>query len=305
MKKAKKWLFAFILACLALSLTACNGKADENTADIAETTETVPLFETVPATTSASETTTSAQSMTETTTSSTESSETTSTSTEMITTTTEVTTTEMTTTETTTTETTTTTTTTMDIVAAPETAPPLTTGTVVSGQLFTSGIWWAVSADGDRYFYFEDAGNKGSFRDQENGISQEFTYESDGNSIVFHMGSASSSAQATVIFTDSKTAVITWESGASETLTYQGLGNFDTFRYYSNVQLCEMALDYYEAHENYRPELVGAEVQSDGKIAIQLYDNLGSHNSTSAWYTVDRFTAQGTDAHGNFINLAG
>ena len=28
---------------------------------------------------------------------------------------------------------------------------------------------------------------------------------------------------------------------------------------------------------------------------VQLYDNLGDHNSTSAWYVLDRFTAKGTD----------
>lgn len=310
MKKSKKWIFVCIFACLAFGCVACSNNTDDSEmSDFVETTETVPMFETVPVMTSAavvSETTTSFSDQTETTTSETSDSgisDTTTSTESMITTTTE-TTTEMTTITTeTTTETTTTTIPPGAVVSAPETAPSFTTETVTTGQLFTSGIWWATSADGDRYFCFDDIGNKGSFRDQENGIGQEFTYEYSGNSTVFHIGGAASSTQATVIFTDSKTAVITWENGTSETLVYQGLGNFDTFRYYSNVQLCEMALDYYEAHENYRPEQVGAAVQPDGKIVIQLYDNLGSHNSNSAWYTVDRFTAQGTDALGNNINL--
>ncbi|MDE5754682.1 MAG: hypothetical protein K2H89_09115 [Oscillospiraceae bacterium] len=307
MKKAKNWIFICAFACLALGYTACSKNTDSTMSDPVQTTQTVPMFETIPVMTIAatvSETTTSSLDQMETTTSSSETSDTTTTSTEsMIITTTETTTTTIETTETTT-ETTTTTVPPGAVVSAPETAPSFTTETVTTGQLFASGIWWATSADGDRYFCFDDVSNKGSFCDQENGIGQEFTYEFSGNSAVFYIGSASSSTQATVIFTDSKTAVVTWENGASETLTYQGLGNFNTFRYYSNVQLCEMALDYYEAHENYRPGLVGAAVQPDGKIAIQLYDNLGDHNTTSAWYTVDRFTAQGTDAHGNSINLA-
>lgn len=312
MQIAKRWIFACILSCLVLGCTACSKQNDTAMSDSVETTETVPVFETVPAmmVTVSAETTTSPAEQTQTTSS--ETSETTTSSTEMITTatetTTETTTTEVTT-ETTTESTTTTTTTTTTvppgaIVSAPEIAPSVPTETVTADQLFTSGIWWATGAGEDRYFYFQATGHQGSFRDQENGIGEEFSYETNGNSVTFHIGSPTDSTQASVNFTDSRTAVVTWQNGSSETLVYQNAGGFDTFQYYSNIQLCEMALNYCEAHENYRPEMVGAEVQSDGKILIQLYDNLGGYNTTAAWYTVDRFTAQGTDAHGNHVNLA-
>lgn len=72
---------------------------------------------------------------------------------------------------------------------------------------------------------------------------------------------------------------------------------------YSQEQLEKMSLDYYEVKNNYRPGSVSSEMTADGKLAIQLYDNMGDHNSTSAWYTVDMNTAKGTDTLGNPIDL--
>ena len=313
MKKAKKILFLFVLCCIAVSMTACSDNADEESENEVATTASAPMFETSliqtqVSTTAAATTTTSdtTESTTETTEETTSSSEETTTTLEM--TTTETTTTETTTESTTTTEETTTTettstTTTADIATAPETAPVLTTETVTVGQTFAPGIWWSTSSDGDRYFSFNAVGTEGSFRDQESGIGLGFSYEAEGNTLTFHMGDAGNSVQATVAFTDSRTAVLTWADSSTETLTYQGLGNFDTFRFYSNLELCEMALDYYEARNHYRPGDAAAAVQSDGTIVIQLYDNMTDHNATSAWYTVDRFSAQGTDMLGNAVNL--
>ena len=42
---------------------------------------------------------------------------------------------------------------------------------------------------------------------------------------------------------------------------------------------------------------------NDGSVTIQVYENLGDHNSTAAWYTVDRTTAAGTDADGHKVEL--
>ncbi|MDE6087184.1 MAG: hypothetical protein K2G25_02230 [Oscillospiraceae bacterium] len=306
MKKAKRCFFVCILGCLALGYTACSEQNDSAMSDSVGTIETIPMFETIPAmtVTALAETTTSATEQTQTTSS--EITETTTSSTEIITTTTE-TTTETTTTEMTTETTTETTTTTIPpgaIASAPETAPSFTTETITTGQLFTSGIWWATGTNGDRYFYFQATDPQGSFRDQENGIWQEFTYEINGNSVTFYIGSTADSTQASVNFTDSRTAFITWQNGSSETLVYQNAGGFDTFQYYSNLQLCEMALDYYETQNGYRPQDVDAVIQSDGKILVQLYDNLDQMNYTAASYILDRFTAQGTDSQGNSVNLA-
>lgn len=72
---------------------------------------------------------------------------------------------------------------------------------------------------------------------------------------------------------------------------------------YTQTELEQMALDFYEEKTGYRPGSVASEVQKNGTIAIQLYDNFETHNSTSDWYTVNPKTAQGTDILGNQIDL--
>lgn len=72
---------------------------------------------------------------------------------------------------------------------------------------------------------------------------------------------------------------------------------------FTTEQLEKMALDYYEAKTGYRPTGVASQANDDGTISIQLYDNMGDHNSTSDWYTVDKETAVGTDIMGNKIDL--
>lgn len=72
---------------------------------------------------------------------------------------------------------------------------------------------------------------------------------------------------------------------------------------YTQNELEQMALDYYEKKTGYRPGKVASELQQDGKLAIQLYDDMGGHNSTSDWYIIDTKTAQGTDILENQIDL--
>ena len=72
---------------------------------------------------------------------------------------------------------------------------------------------------------------------------------------------------------------------------------------YTPEQLEKMALDYYEAKTGYRPKCVASDVNQDGTVSIQLYDNMGDHNSTADWYTVNAMNATGEDIMGNKIDL--
>ncbi len=64
--------------------------------------------------------------------------------------------------------------------------------------------------------------------------------------------------------------------------------------FYTDDELCQMALDYYTAKYDMGDELVAvADVSEDGTVIIQLYQNLGDHNSTAAWYQIDRITGKG------------
>ena len=69
----------------------------------------------------------------------------------------------------------------------------------------------------------------------------------------------------------------------------------DIPEFYSNEELGLMAQQYYTALHNYTPQCVGTETNLDGTVTIQLYDSFEDHNSTSAWYTVDRWSTEGRD----------
>lgn len=72
---------------------------------------------------------------------------------------------------------------------------------------------------------------------------------------------------------------------------------------YTQEELEQMALDYYEKTTGYRPGNVASEIGSDGKLQIQLYDNLGDHNSTLDWYTIDMKTGKDQNISGEEIDL--
>lgn len=76
----------------------------------------------------------------------------------------------------------------------------------------------------------------------------------------------------------------------NESMPDEILGNF-----YSNPQLCEIALDYYEKNHDCRPTSCDAENNADGTVTLHLYDNMEDHIATLAWYTVDRTSCAGTD----------
>ena len=59
--------------------------------------------------------------------------------------------------------------------------------------------------------------------------------------------------------------------------------------------LMDRALNYYETRYNYRPGSVSLAGQSEAGVTLQLYDDMGTHTATCAWYTIDPVTLQGTD----------
>lgn len=87
-------------------------------------------------------------------------------------------------------------------------------------EWFKAGTW-----DGNcRYFFYEETQGRhsGATRDFTMGIGVAFEYEHTGGSeYVFHMGAAEDNTAASVVFSDgANEAVITWEDGTAETLTY-------------------------------------------------------------------------------------
>ncbi|MCR5222329.1 MAG: YARHG domain-containing protein [Lachnospiraceae bacterium] len=64
---------------------------------------------------------------------------------------------------------------------------------------------------------------------------------------------------------------------------------------YSNNELCQMALNYYSKHYGYRPGIAEVDSVNGNMVTIHLYDDMGTHTATSAWYEIDRNTGKGTD----------
>ena len=105
---------------------------------------------------------------------------------------------------------------------------------------------------------------------------------------------------------DGDALTLAWDGGVSETLSYVSDKGSDESTFYSNRDIADMALAYYRAHNSSGDGdnlTSAAETNADGSVSVQVYTNLGDHNSTAEWYTIDRNTATGTDSSGNEIDL--
>ena len=60
-------------------------------------------------------------------------------------------------------------------------------------------------------------------------------------------------------------------------------------------QLCRAALNYCEASTGYRPGAVRVDSVDEEEVTLQLYDDMGTHTATAAWYCIDPATLEGSD----------
>lgn len=175
--------------------------------------------------------------------------------------------------------------------------------TPAEGKLvFDPGTWLS---DAGQYYFFDTDGSSGRTASLEDGTGVGFSYTLEGTQATFHMGAADNSSVCTVTL-DGDAATLEWEDGTTEHLTYVSDQGSDSFQFYSNQELADMALTYYKDtnHAQGNENLISAaQTNDDGSVTIQVYENLGDHNSTAAWYTVNRLTGAGTDADGAEVNL--
>ena len=132
-----------------------------------------------------------------------------------------------------------------------------------------------------------------------------FTYTRKDGQAAFAMGSEDAVRDCTLTM-GTDTLTMQWADGATETLTFVSDQSSDEFTFYSDRELEGLALAYYKA-QNPGGDTDGltaaARANQDGTVTIQVYENLGDHNSNAAWYTVDRVTARGTDGSGAEVDL--
>lgn len=172
--------------------------------------------------------------------------------------------------------------------------PAVPTAEVSAPEAVTSikpGTWRGT----DSYFFFYEDGKGGSTLDFDYGMGLGFEYDltQDGH-LIFHMGSADSDLSTSYVL-DGDTLYLTKDDdGSTDTLVY--VSESPSLKFYTNQELANIAQTYYMANnDGYVPEASGIQNNDDGTVTIQLYDQLEDHNSTAAWYTIDRVTLLGID----------
>ena len=174
------------------------------------------------------------------------------------------------------------------------------------GTAFQAGTWLS---DQGQYYFFDADGASGRTASLADGTGVAFSYTVDGDQAAFSMGGADTSQTCTVSGEQpGGPLTLQWEDGTVEVLTYVSEQSSDQFQFYSDQELCDLALTYYGTHGDGQDTdglTAAAQTNEDGTVTIQVYQNLGDHNSTAAWYTVDRTTAQGTDGTGQAVDLDG
>ena len=105
------------------------------------------------------------------------------------------------------------------------------------------GIWIATGGpDGDRYFDF----GTGAFLYQDSGMGLGFSLEmgEDPAHLVFHFGDIENNTPAAIYWDSAHSFVLEWKDGTTERLTWWSDETLADFTFYSNDELCEMALGY-------------------------------------------------------------
>lgn len=175
-----------------------------------------------------------------------------------------------------------------------------------AAPVFSAGTWLAKSKDGETYYFFDPDSVSGRTASQETGAGLGFTYTVQDGRGTFSMGSANNTSACILEQTDAEHITIKWEDGREESLSYISEEGADKFQFYSNEALRNLAMSYYSRKSGGIKRLSAAAViNEDGMVTIQVYENQKDHNSTSAWYNVDRRTGKGTDVNtGEDVDLS-
>ena len=159
-----------------------------------------------------------------------------------------------------------------------------------------TGVWLAKTDLGySNYYYFNSEEQNGRYLSLDYGLGMTFNYEGSGDELVFLMGDNAEAHPALVEHTEDDSFILHWENNLPEKMVLISEGTLDEFHFYSNDELTRMSMAHFARSGNTPTSLAAAMTNEDNTVTVQLYDNLGDHNSTSAWYILDRFTAKGTN----------
>lgn len=163
-----------------------------------------------------------------------------------------------------------------------------------------AGVWLAKNDAGyTRYYEFHPESLTGTYRSLEYDLEISFSYDGSGADLTFRSESEEPPRSATLEMISPEEMILNWEHTLPEELALVEAESLDEFPFYTNTQLRELAVDHYSQNSGLTPDempqMVASITNEDNSVTVQLYDNLGDHNSTAAWYLLDRFTARGTE----------
>ncbi len=177
-----------------------------------------------------------------------------------------------------------------------ETSTKSTPAGDASTSVFQEGAWQGENM----YYFFTKDGSSGSTSSMEDGTGTSFTYDINGNEVIFHMGSVDDSTVATMVQSGESEVELKWADGQTEKLEHVSNMGADIFEFYTNEELCDLAVSNYYAENGgdpaSNPVTATATTQPDGEVFIQISSDEGDHLSNLAQYNVNRRTASGTDA---------
>ena len=170
-----------------------------------------------------------------------------------------------------------------------------TTEPIVNDTAFKDGTWMAQCGPISRYYFFDEGGASGRFMNMGDGSGDDFTYIQRGNQGVLLLCSDGTETACTVEVQDADHITLIWENQPEEKMTFISPLGAEQFHFYTHEELAQMALsDYWAKNYPVDGNLQAAAMDNgDGTSTIQIYQNLGDHNSTAAYYVVDRCTGEG------------
>ena len=87
------------------------------------------------------------------------------------------------------------------------------------------------------------------------------------------MGAADDTSSCTVS-RDGETVTLEWADGTTEHLTYVSEQGSDTFQFYSDQELADLALNFYKENNHAQDNQTlasAAQANDDGSVSIQVY----------------------------------
>ncbi len=178
--------------------------------------------------------------------------------------------------------------------SADATAPENESAPEQESSLDISGVWQTFSESGSNgCYYLFNADHTGSSLSMAYGMGVPLRWEVADGKGTFHMGAEDIVEYADVTL-DGDTLTLSWEESEPQTLS-KVADSAEDFTFFSNEELAQMALNFYTEQKGYTPTICDTQSNPDGTVTIHLYDIVDDHTATLAWYTISRFTAEGTD----------